>query len=359
MMKKRSIFLILLTSLLLFTSCRADDTGAVGTTEGETTTVGTTKKEELSPAITTEDLAPAVITTEAEIVSEPLSVKTANGMTFEQFKAENPDFNEYLLKMIFTLLSGDGAEFSRVCGLPDEVYGSLDEMEFGGYKLYYENIPPENDPSFDRDFPVLELEVTKSDGGFLPEGRQKLIFDEGMYLTFHVQSSGEFKWYSDYMGETRTPAEIYVDMVGSDCDFETILVEGKRQWGIGEFIVLRLTEMTGDIIGEYTADEINAYAEKYLGIDGGTLPLKNWLYENDGKYSILGHGGASFVRDFIGTEIRGDGTTVVTVQFWADHSRTVPSRKVEFHMTELDGEFVPKTTVILEDSGLRTAIFGC
>jgi hypothetical protein len=86
------------------------------------------------------------------------------------------------------------------------------------------------------------------------------------------------------------------------------------------------------------------------------LHIQGSLYKQDDGYILIGRGSTSLIRTFLSEEIR-DGITVVTVQFWADHSKTVPSRKVEFHLELLDGEYRPVKTVILEDSEFAAATY--
>ena len=105
----------------------------------------------------------------------------------------------------------------------------------------------------------------------------------------------------------------------------------------------------------YTAKEICDYAEKYLGIKAEDIDFEHSaIQKKNGKYFILGHGGNSRVNDFISEEII-DGITVVTVRFYADHSKLVQSRLVEFHLKLIDGEYSPVKAVIMEDSEFYTA----
>ena len=115
----------------------------------------------------------------------------------------------------------------------------------------------------------------------------------------------------------------------------------------------RLNTMAGNYEPR-TAEEIRAYAETYLGVDGDTLNIETSLHKQDGGYIPIGRGSTSYEYTFVSEEIR-DGITVVTVQFWADYSRIVPSRLVEFHLEWMGSEYRPVKTVILKDSDFTTA----
>ena len=139
----------------------------------------------------------------------------------------------------------------------------------------------------------------------------------------------------------------------SDRDFSRIMTEGS-QWGLCDFIIGRLDVLHGNHEPR-TAEEIGDYAEKYLGVDRNTLNFEYTVDKTpDGRYVRIGRGSTSYYHTVLSEEIR-DSITVVTIQFWADPSQTVPSRKVEFHLELIDGEYKPLHTVILEDSSFKTA----
>ena len=365
-MKRRYFYIcVAIIALGLIASCNSNiDDDAVDTTSisAETSELQAVTSEniaETADVIHHAEMPPITSMPEVslDVQKIPITDNYIEMSTFEGLKLRWDNFPDYILELVASLLDRDTEAFARHCGVPTEVYAGLESLVFGEVKLMYIDIPAANDPTQVRTFPAMELPVVESGVDFLPVGTHRIIFEEGMYLVFHILTDNEYIWHSDYIGETSTPSEIYVDMVGSDIDFEPISAENKRQWGLCEFIILRLSEMNGIPYGEFSADEIKGYSEKYLGVDGDTLRFET-LYNNNGKYQILGHGGSSFVRDFIGTEVRGD-TTVVTVQFWADYARRVQSRLVEFHLTDLDGEFVPHKTIVLEDSDFKTAAIGC
>ncbi len=268
-----------------------------------------------------------------------------------EFDAYNyTDGNIYYL--VRALLRGDAEAFARYCGVAADTYKSLLDMKIGEYRLYREDIPAADDSSRTNAYPVLEFEVLESNGSLFSVGRHRLVFDTGLAITFTPRES--FKWYTHMPPSEVSDAEVYLDQVMLE-DFSSLSAENMRQFGLCDFIVARLNTLKGNY-DPCTADEIRAYAEKYLGVDGKTLEIENSLFSVEGGYIRIGRGGGPLLRTYLSETVT-DGITVVTAQFWADYSMTVPSRKVEFHLGMLDGEYVPLKTVVLEDNHLSTVYY--
>ncbi len=245
------------------------------------------------------------------------------------------------------LLSGDIDEFERCMGVTAGVYDSFRGMVITDYKIGVEDIPYYFDPSISRMLPTLTIDVAESNSDYLTPGTHELVFDEGLWITFSKRE--EINSPTEYLAATS-----YISYLGSDRDFYSVLGEDRRQFGLTDFIVGRLDRLAGDNEPR-TADEICAYAEKYLGVDGDTLRFGEYsLAEVDGGYRRIGRGGGSYEFEVLSEEIV-DGVNVVTVQFYADYSGIIPSRKVEFHMELLDGEYRPIKSAILSDSDFETA----
>lgn len=262
----------------------------------------------------------------------------------------------YLYETMCALLDGAIDVFEYRCGVGEGVYEDLRDIEIGDFEIYFEKFPISEDSDIMYECPVLKIEVISGDSKILPIGTHELVFFDGMYTTF-VKKDG-FKWPNSLAVET-SPAVRYIYTVGSDRDFDSIKEEGKLRFGLCDFIIGRLDVLDGGRYAPRTEEEIKAYAEKYLGVDGDTLVFDGKVDKIEGGYQVLGRGGSSAVASVISEEVTPEGITVVTMQFWADHSKFVPSRKVEFHMELIDGEYKPIKTVILEDSRFETAYYGC
>lgn len=334
--------MMLLTAFLL-SSCEwfhttVDDTPDTLDTEGvtDTTAPDTNDTPDTSDtADTTEpDTTDFALTLPTEADWEALGFNVSDGAWSSTYEAVN------------ALLTGDIDTFAKCCSVPANVYDSLRGIVISDYTLSGEEIFYFSNA---RLFPILEITVAESNSDFLHVGVHKLVFDEGLYLMFAK--------YEDFpqTGSDFPFATSYMNALHSDRDFYSVQGEGRRQFGLCDFIVTRLNALAGDCELRSEA-EIRAYAEKYLGVDGDTLIIENTLEKYDGGYQLIGRGGGPYRFTVLSEEVV-DGVNVVTVQFFADYSKTVPSRTVEFHMEMLDGEYRPIKTVILEDSEFRTVYF--
>lgn len=273
------------------------------------------------------------------------------------------DDNEvHFHSMIKELTESDSKDFAKVMYTNEKVYEGIEGMEIAEYRIYAADVPAKDDPTKTKKYPAIDIEITKSNSEFFSQGKHTIVFDYfwgGSGCTFSYLE--DYEWYSDplnYESPEYTEAQAYVRMVHSDDSFESILGEDRRQGGIAGFIIMRLNTLTGYNRYEegYTEDEIRDYAEKYLGIAGDTIKFdegRTQVLEN-GKHQVIPHGMGAFMMDFVSEEVC-DGITVVTVDFFADHSKTVLARRVEFHFKLIDDEYSPIKTVIIKDSGLSTA----
>ena len=250
-------------------------------------------------------------------------------------------------------LRNDFARFAMLCGVKSEVYAHMENMKISEYTLTRQQLAAVDDPNVVNPYPVLTFTVTESQSDVFPVGEHTLVWYNGLFLTFTFMEDFQ------YFVANTTPmsmAEKYLLDVYSDRGFESILKEGKRQEGLCDFIIARLDAIHGNH-DPRTAEEIGDYAEKYLGVDRSTLNFENKVDKTpDGRYVRIGRGRPYHIYTLQSEEIR-DGITIVTLQFFADASQTVPSRKVEYHMELVDGEYKPVEAVILEDSPFDTEYY--
>lgn len=259
---------------------------------------------------------------------------------------KNP-FSTRTLELICALLSGDAARFAALCSVPAEVYADLAGIEITDYRLVREEIAAADNPAYLRAYPVLSFTVAKSESAVFAPGTHCLVFDAGIYITFTPRD--EFVCYEVAPESPLTAAERYVIHLWGE-DFSRTQDKYRKY----SFIVQRLSALAGED-RPFTEAEIAAYAEKYLDTPFDPDMMRHTLYRDGDGWRIIGadRGGIPTCTP-MGTEER-DGVTVVTVQFWADYSCTVPSRLIEFHLELLDGEYRPLKTVVLSDTGLPTA----
>ena len=280
----------------------------------------------------------------------------------DAFGEEGKYFAEIFLETAAAMIEKDIETFAKHIGAEPKVYEYLKGMEFGAYKLYAYDVPAKDDPSQTKRYPVFEVEITESTSDFFAAGTNRLVFREGVpsSTVCHLE---DIEWYADYSNREKralSAAENYInDFMEVTSDFKSftpIKEEGHLYFGIADFILFRLYEL--DSSADWpTADDIKAYAEKYLGVDGDTLKISSDnLYESDGRYSSLARGGRSTSFDWISEEVR-DGITVVTVRYYADFSKTAEACTVEYHFKTIDGEFSPVKTVVTQDTGYSIANF--
>lgn len=357
-MKKR-IFALLLVFMISVCFASCEDEPAVisddltDTTENDTPEDNTTVADATDTTLndTLEDVTTVFDTADTAADTDEIVTSTMTLPTVEEWKAlvdaDNGWWND-TYDAINALLSGDIDEFERLCGVAPGVYESFRGMVITDYKISFEDIPYYFDPSQSRELPILTIEVTESNSDYLTPGTHELVFDEGLWMTFSKRE--------DMNRPTEYPrAHSYISYLGSDRDFYCVLGENRRQFGLPDFIVGRLNWLAGDYEPR-SEEEICEYAEKYLGVDGDTLDIERTLDKVEGGYQLIGRGGGGYEFTVLSEEVI-DGINVVTVQFYADYSGIIPSRKVEFHMELLDGEYRPIKTVILEDSDFKTVFW--
>lgn len=330
-MKKIVTFVALLLSLaLLLSACGGGNTDVPDTSDDATDTTDTTDINDTTDTTVIDDEPSLTLPTEADWDAiRPYSWSSNN-----------------TYRAIVALLSNDIDTFAKCCSVSPEVYESLRGMVITDYKLSSEEIFYVSNA---RPFPILEIEVAESNSEFFTVGTHKLVFDEGLILRFIK--------YDEFLREGSASPEkgsefqfaaSYIHALGSDRDFQSISSEGQRQFGLCDFIVGRLNTLAGDYEVR-SEEEIRAYAEKYLGVDGDTLLIEQTLEYYDGGYQRIGRGSGSKPFTVLSEEVV-DGVNVVTVRFFADFSKTVTSRVVEFHMELIDGEYRPIKSVIIEDT---------
>ncbi len=266
-----------------------------------------------------------------------------------------PDYDSWIRDAAAALIAGDGTALAETLGVPAESYACYNGMVVTDWTLRREAIPAVDDPTQTRELAVLDLTIASGGSEVLGPGEHSLVFLGELYAYFVPRE--EYVWRTSFSGEPVSAAVSYVSTVfmlaGYDegC-FDALRTPGALQFGLADFIIARLGAADEQYDKPRTADEIHAYAEACLGLDGAAVPMTG-VQAVDGGYVQYGRGGGGPVCDFVGEEVR-DGVTVVTVQFWADYSRTVPSKRMEFHLAPGDVDFTPIKAVTLADSGLRT-----
>lgn len=256
-------------------------------------------------------------------------------------------------KMIEAFLTGDLEALASGSGASVEAYKSYRGMEFGEYAIRRELLPTSDGE--EREFLVLNVDILKSDNDVLVPGRHKLVaVDDFSAELTPIENFTYFTSWEGFIGSMSEAQRFIYDIRSTSFDYFVGTGQPDAEQKVSaDYIVCRLARLRPDA-ESFTSGEIKAYAKKYFDIDDYTIRRGTLRELPDGGYGVIGRGVSSPTYSFVSEEER-DGHTVVTVQFWADYSKTVKSKLVEFHIIPLDGDFKPLLSVTLEDSGLETA----
>lgn len=311
-----------------------------------------------SPTTTAAPETTAVSTTTATPETTAAPDPTVHMQTVDEAWAALglPDYEIWIRDCARALVAGDGAALAKTLGVPTEVYACYDGMVVTDWALRRETISAVDDPAQTRDMAVLDLTIASGGSEVLGPGEHSLVFVGELFAYFVPRE--DYQWKAEPNRSTMSAAGNYVRTVislagsGEDC-FDALLTPGKMQFGQADFIIARMGTLDRQYDKPRSAEDIRAYAETCLGMDGASIDFIG-VQAVDGGYVQYGRGGYSAICDFVGEETR-DGVTVVTVQFWADYSRTVKSKRMEYYLELGEPDFKPVKVVTLEDSGRKTA----
>ncbi len=332
--------LALVLAVLVLASCSPAITPPAPTT---TAPVTTDTPATTAPEVTTPSESTVPSPTLAQLVDDACAALSL------------PDYAAWIRDTTLALISGDGVALAKTLGVPEESYACYNGMAVSDWALRREAIPAADDPTQVREMIVLDLTILSGGSEVLGPGEHSLVFVGELFA--YLVPREAYAWRVNPVGGKQSAAENYLWAVfdyagfGEDC-FHVLRTPGLTQFGMADFIIGRLGALDGRHDRPRTADAIRAYAEACFGIDGASVPLTG-VQTVEGGYTRYGRGGSGVICDFVGEETR-DGVTVVTVQFWADYSRTVESKRMEFHLRPGAIDFVPVKVVTLRDSGLIT-----
>ena len=243
---------------------------------------------------------------------------------------------EWRTDVTCALLTGDGAALAEILNIPPEVYVFYDSLEINDWSVRnatIENYNPTNE------YPLLDITVAASDVPGLPVGEQTLFIEVYPQYVITVLDDGKY------------PMQEY----SSAQSFVRSRIDYEPRFGICDFIVGRLDTLAGNYEPR-TRDEIEEYAKVCLGLEPDELKIDEELFAEGGGYQRYGRGGISYVTTMLGEEVRGD-MTVVTVIFWADFSRTVEAKVVEYYLEPTDIDWKLTDTLTIRDSRFGAAVY--
>ncbi|NLE13005.1 MAG: hypothetical protein GX628_04915 [Clostridiales bacterium] len=225
--------------------------------------------------------------------------------------------NDMRLQYIRAFVTGDIDALERLCGVEKGMYENYRTLKLSGWQAwidadadYYENLRFAFYPT-QSDIEAFKVNV-RNDGFAVCEGMT------GAYL------------YSPEAPESYGEAadELYEILANH------ILLEFPTTDDMDDYTRFQITccisGKLGDA-GKTTEKDFKDYAKKHFGIEDFT-PEKIHV-----EYGCA-HGGSSQILDVIGSEEK-NGETIVTVQFYADMSKTVKSHIYQYTMKKVDGEW--------------------
>ena len=269
---------------------------------------------------------------------------------WDVFGLDTPKENDYRYNAIKAFLERDTEKLEQWAGAADGAYDVYKSFVFGGYAVTLSKthpVYPENEST--AGFVLFDFTLTESDSDVLAPGVYRTVLDDGIVLNFIRLNEDGTRAVDVEFGEHGSAARYVYSTHAEDFD---ALTSGAHV--DGDFIIMRLDALAGDFT-YVSADEMKAYAAKYLGDDDYEI-IESEVDKTDEGYCRIGRGSLVVASTLVSEEKDGD-SAVVTVQFWADFSYTVKSKLVEFRLIYLDGEWKPLSSKTLEDTGIRTAKF--
>ncbi len=263
------------------------------------------------------------------------------------------EFYEYALMVPYSwhidyltaIKSGDTAKLEQMSArLPAGMYDSYKSLKFAEGD-YFEiiHLGDLNKPFY------WHVTITESEVPGLPTGDHVFLLDEGiMGVTLHKVNAQTVEIYNygvraDLLTWFGTCGMYEIPDWG---DWDAAVAEGR----LNESIYLVAFDYLTCRYGSLTEEQINDFGYRAFGIDRlfSHLGLNEDSYEYvNGAYGVAGHGGEIWSYDIVDCNFVGE-SAAVTVQFWADWSKTIPSHRITYRL----GVDVP------EDGGLPVNRFG-
>ena len=149
---------------------------------------------------------------EAKLLNDPKLAEIANrAMATVLLRRPGIDgkyFAEIFLEISTAMIEKDIEVFAKHIGASHEVYGYLEDMEFGSYKIYAVDVPSKDDPSQTKKYPVFEVEITKSTSDFFQISTNSItvIYKQttimAIYVCFFDKNIKFFKFLNHYFAES-------------------------------------------------------------------------------------------------------------------------------------------------------------
>lgn len=253
------------------------------------------------------------------------------------------DFKEVGLKeddprylYIKAFLEKDTDTLEKICCVKKGVYDSYKTLEIGEYFVSVKN-----------EIVYFSFDIISSGLDTLPVGEYD--YEVNMILDSEVVIVPVNHLYKDSTSAQIELAHwLGISIVYQFYDYENL--DSK----CAEYYCKNITDYLLCRYGDMTLEKIQEYALKIFNIKDfepkGPITYKN------GVYSAGGHGGRIWAIDYI-EEKEEDDITYLTVQYYADFSRTIKSHIVKYKMKNIDGIWAFLGCDITNMSAYEPALF--
>lgn len=280
--------------------------------------------------------------TESKSDSEPSSSEPENDTVTEISNIKDweklglsPDENWYF-EYIQAFLNKDTQTLEDMSDTPRGAYDIYKTLEFGDYKITA-TLNPNHETLYGFGHHIfLKINIVSSDAEYLPEGEYSFKIENGVSSGHFIQD-GNGNYNPESAPDTPVQLSLYnwLNTCGSYMFYDYDSLSGEELIWYSLDIMDYLLCTYAKIESEWTLEKVQEYVKKYFGIDGFIPVTQYMVAEESGLYYIEGHGGEIWAYKYI-NETEENGIIKLTVQFFADASKTVKSHTVEYTMQALD-----------------------
>ena len=336
------MFIFSCLACILFTAC-ADGT------DTEMADAAVTDNEAVDTEINAEPIDDAQNTEPAksreEIEAEQSDTRITD-IEFWDILGYSKDHPCYIYIKAF--LEGDTAVLEELAWIPAGAYDEYKTIKLDKNYSINKRIFSDFDIQILFDFTVIESEVE-----YFPVGEYSMLVSDGPPgMTMYNMNDGPMG-DSDYSGAFRAlNSWLAFGFTYLLPDYDNLDDEEKAWYNstVSEYIFDNFADEVGadKWTNRWTPAMLQSYAEKYFGIENfpdDAYPMDGGIY--DLRY--MAHCLHSWYFKYIG-ETAEDDITTVTLQFFADGSKTIKSHTVEYKLQDLDGNYKFLSSAIIYEA---------
>lgn len=261
--------------------------------------------------------------------------------------------------IVEAFLTSDVDKLAEYAYAAEGAYESYIGMKLGNYTLESRKGKYDN-----RNFIVLTVDILESNHEILVPGTHTFIAEEGINVMLYPENM--YESIDNIVYEELFNKRAGLLLRHGVVDFEEFKngINGEYNklatylciYGMHDNMEKYYEIMDKNDNKGFLAEDIKAYAEKYLGVsdfdppkEHGTNSQGPYSY-HDSYYNIIGRGSSAVAFSYEEQVVDGDRVTV-TITGWADQSMTVKSKTVEYVFEKLDESVKIISSRVLEDTG--------